>query len=291
MRTPNRSPIGDLIRPRKLLNLNHANDSSEESPSELSKLCFRRQPLPMIPQSACIHSEVFAGFAENHRASDFVSSSSMAFSSGMKSIPVTPSITRTGTTNLLRSFIPGSARCGIKNPIATRFPFTRANTTLKKCVGIGVATPFLSAVNSTSVPGGGNACSIAIPHLPKGDALGMFTSMGFLAQDLHTLGNGALKSFDERVKLVHPDICYEFDLEVGRLEAQTIQLYGIAALAAKREPDPQKVAEVWGMMVQICDGVAAKIISLCQKHPACSASHDKILDLRNKCARLMDIHG
>lgn len=115
--------------------------------------------------------------------------------------------------------------------------------------------------------------------------------MGLIAQDLNALGTGAIKSFDDRVKNVNPDLCWEFDQEVARLEAQTMQLYGMAALASKREPDPAKVGETWRMMVTICDDVAAKIISLCAEHPACSASHDKILDLRNKCARLADLHG
>ena len=115
--------------------------------------------------------------------------------------------------------------------------------------------------------------------------------MGFIADDLSELKTGALRSFEERVKNVHPDLCYEFDAEVSRLEAQTIQLYGVAALAAKREPDLAKVAEIWKMMVSICDEVASRTNGLCDQHPACTASHDKILDLRNKCARLMDLHG
>ena len=115
--------------------------------------------------------------------------------------------------------------------------------------------------------------------------------MGFIAEDLAELKTGALRAFDERMRHVHPDLCYEFDAEVSRLEGQTIQLYGVAALAAKREPESEKVAEIWKTMVSICDEVAARINKLCAQHPACSASHDRILDLRNKCARLMELHG
>ena len=77
----------------------------------------------------------------------------------MKSIPVTFSITRIGTTNSPRSLIARSARCGIRNPTATRFPFTRARTILKKCVGIGIVTPSLAAVKSTLFPDAGRAGS------------------------------------------------------------------------------------------------------------------------------------
>ena len=140
------------------------NDSSDVSQPEFSsKQCFHRQPLPSVPQRACIHRGAFAGFAENHRASDFASSSSLALSSGMKSIPVTLSITRTDTTNLLRSVTPRSARCGIRNPTATRFPLTRATTTLNKCIGIGTVTPSLPAANSTLFPGGNAAEEPAHP--------------------------------------------------------------------------------------------------------------------------------
>lgn len=111
------------------------------------------------------------------------------------------------------------------------------------------------------------------------------------AKDFDAITHSALKSFDERVATVDPDVCWEFDIEVARLESQVIQLYGIAALLARREEDLDKIAEIWGAMISVCDTVAKKIQSLCAEHSFCIASHDKILDIRNKCARLRDLHN
>jgi hypothetical protein len=110
------------------------------------------------------------------------------------------------------------------------------------------------------------------------------------AKDFEAITDSALKLFDERVAVVDPDICWEFDIEVARLESQVIQLYGIAALLARREAELDKVAEVWDAMICVCDAVAQKIYTLCFEHPFCVASHDKILDIRNKSARLRDLH-
>lgn len=108
--------------------------------------------------------------------------------------------------------------------------------------------------------------------------------------DFQTITDSALKLFDERVASTNPDISLEFDVEVARLESQVIQLYGIAALLARKEDDLDKIAEIWSAMIAVCDSVAAKILALCVDHPACEASHDKILDIRNKAAKLRELH-
>ena len=115
--------------------------------------------------------------------------------------------------------------------------------------------------------------------------------MQFNVADLEILKDSALKSFDEGVASADPDLCWEFNLEVGRLESQVAQLYGIAALIAKREIEVAKVAELWTGMVKVCDAIAEKVSNLCNEHPYCLASHDKILDVRNKCARLAELHS
>jgi hypothetical protein len=109
-------------------------------------------------------------------------------------------------------------------------------------------------------------------------------------KDFQAITDSALKRFDERVAATDPDIGWESDMEVARLESQVIQLYGIAALLARREPELEKVEEIWGAMVSACDAVAHKIHELCLEHPFRVASHDKILDIRKKAARLRDLH-
>jgi hypothetical protein len=110
-------------------------------------------------------------------------------------------------------------------------------------------------------------------------------------EDLDEIKKSALETFSERVASVDFGISGEVDLEVARLESQLLQLYAIAAIIARREESLERTAQVWDAMVSICDAFAAKISELCQEHPACRASHDKILDVRNKCARLRDLHS
>jgi hypothetical protein len=109
--------------------------------------------------------------------------------------------------------------------------------------------------------------------------------------DITKINESALKTFDESIAAADPDMCWEFDEAVARLESQLIQLYGIVVLALKREEDLSVIAKTWGGMVGICDHVARKIGALSQQHPNCAVSHDKILDLRNRCERIRNLHS
>lgn len=109
--------------------------------------------------------------------------------------------------------------------------------------------------------------------------------------DITKINESALKAFDESIATADPRTCWEFNEAVARLESQLIQLYGIVVLALKGEDDLSVIAKTWGRMVGICDHVARKIGSLARQHPACAVSHDKILDLRNRCERLRNLHS
>jgi hypothetical protein len=41
-------------------------------------------------------------------------------------------------------------------------------------------------------------------------------------------------------------ICHDFDLEVARLESQLLQLYRLAALAARNEESLEQTEALWG---------------------------------------------
>lgn len=105
--------------------------------------------------------------------------------------------------------------------------------------------------------------------------------------DFQTITASALKLFEERVATAEE----AFELEAARLESQVVQLYAIAALLARREPDLDKVAAIWDAMILACDAVAEKIQALSVEQPFHSAAYDKILDVRNKATRLRDLHG
>ncbi len=95
--------------------------------------------------------------------------------------------------------------------------------------------------------------------------------------DLEQISDSALDEFQQRVKAVDPSIRWEFDLESARLESQLLQLYRLAAMAAKNEDSLEQTHQLWSVMVRICDAFAVRISELCAQHPACSASHDRIL--------------
>ncbi len=81
----------------------------------------------------------------------------------------------------------------------------------------------------------------------------------FSRPDFQAITESALQLFDERIAAADS----EFEIEVARLESQVIQLYGIAALLARREMDLAKIGDIWGAMICVCDSVAQKIQALC----------------------------
>jgi len=110
------------------------------------------------------------------------------------------------------------------------------------------------------------------------------------ANDFDAIADSAIKLFDRRVAQIDSIDCQEIDVELARLESQVIQLYGIAALLARRESELEKTAETWGAMVSVCDEVASRMQSLCSSKTARTAIYERILDIRNKSTRLRDLH-
>jgi len=55
----------------------------------------------------------------------------------------------------------------------------------------------------------------------------------------------------------------------------------------------EKVASWSGTMVSRCDEFAKRLRDLSVAHPACGAGYfyDRVLDLRNKCQRLREMHS
>jgi hypothetical protein len=104
-------------------------------------------------------------------------------------------------------------------------------------------------------------------------------------EDLEKIKDSALESFTKGVASVSPEI------EAAKLESQLTQLYSLAAIAARREECLDGTARIWATMVSICDAFAAKISEVCHGGTRCVASYDRVLDVRNKCARLQELHS
>lgn len=102
-----------------------------------------------------------------------------------------------------------------------------------------------------------------------------------------------LEGFERRVAAIPKDLCAPFHSEARQLETELLTIYKFVALATRREDDLNQVAKAWEMMVKVCDESAKRLNDLVKQHPSCGADAycDRVLDLRNKCQRLLQMHS
>src|SRR5712692_6618113 len=96
--------------------------------------------------------------------------------------------------------------------------------------------------------------------------------------DLDALKEAAVKKFDDGI--AHLSQSETLDREVSQLQAELEQIYRVVVLLQKNELNMERVAEIWGKMVAICDEVARRLSALAGKHASCRPTYDRILDLR-----------
>src|ERR1041385_2211908 len=106
--------------------------------------------------------------------------------------------------------------------------------------------------------------------------------------DLDTLKDAAISKFDDRI--AHAAKEEPMDREVAQLLAELEQIYRVVVLLQKNETEMERVAEIWGKMVTICDEFARRLSALAGKHPRYRASYDRILDLRNAAEDRRALH-
>jgi hypothetical protein len=111
--------------------------------------------------------------------------------------------------------------------------------------------------------------------------------------DVKTLAKSTLTAFEEEVAALPQDVCVPFNEAAARLEAQLLMIYKFVVQFVRREEDLEKVAGWWGTMVSECDEFAKRLHQLSLAHPACGADvfYDRVLDLRNRCQRLHQMHS
>ena len=112
------------------------------------------------------------------------------------------------------------------------------------------------------------------------------------ASNLQELGESAVAEFDRRIAHIPRELCAAFLLEAIRLEDELLIIYKMVALCVRQELDLENVAASWGFMVEMCDAFAERLSQLKTAQPSCGAEpyYDRILDLRNKCRRLQEMH-
>ena len=106
--------------------------------------------------------------------------------------------------------------------------------------------------------------------------------------DLDTLKEAAIKRFDDG--LAHAAQDKPADHEVAQLQAELEQIYRVVVLLQKNEPGMERVAEIWGKLVAICDEFARRLSALAGKRAAYRSAYDRILDLRNAAEERRRLH-
>jgi hypothetical protein len=109
---------------------------------------------------------------------------------------------------------------------------------------------------------------------------------------LQQLGESAVAQFDARIAELPQGFCFQFQIEAMRLQDQLLFIHSLVVLCAKDEDELGSIASYWEFMVGMCDRFANSLFRLKELHPACGADqyYDRILDLRNKCKRLQEMH-
>lgn len=111
--------------------------------------------------------------------------------------------------------------------------------------------------------------------------------------DLELVAQSTLNRFDDEVAALEPELCVPFNQVARTLEGKLLTIYEFVVRIVRREDDIGKVASLWAAMVSQCDAFAQRLRQLSVAHPACGAEfyYDRVLDLRNKCQRLQQMHS
>jgi hypothetical protein len=111
--------------------------------------------------------------------------------------------------------------------------------------------------------------------------------------DVKELAESTLATFDQEVAALPHELTMPFNQAAMRLEAELLTIYKFVVRIVRREDDLGEVAGWWGTMVSQCDGFAKRLHALAVAHPSCGAGffYDRVLDLRNKCLRLQEMHS
>jgi len=110
--------------------------------------------------------------------------------------------------------------------------------------------------------------------------------------DLEELGDSALRDFSATLAGIPEDMCVPFNEAARGLEIEILAFYKMAARLAKKETELDRVAKIWESMAGICGNAISELKALHAKHPYCGADNyrDRLMDLRNKCQRLWEMH-
>ncbi len=111
-------------------------------------------------------------------------------------------------------------------------------------------------------------------------------------QDVVQLSEMTLTESAKRLQRIPENLCAPFNEEARALELELLNVYRTVVLCVKKEDSMENVASWWETMTNICDVFSKRLHDLHSRHPYCGADvfYDRVLDLRNKCRRLQEMH-
>ncbi len=115
----------------------------------------------------------------------------------------------------------------------------------------------------------------------------------FDTSDVLELSRATLDEVNRRLSEIPADLCAPFYAEASNLEQQLLGVYRTVALCVRKEEELEKITAWWEAMTKACDEFARRLAKLSEEHPECGSEffYDRVLDLRNKCQRLQEMHG
>jgi hypothetical protein len=114
----------------------------------------------------------------------------------------------------------------------------------------------------------------------------------FDTSDVLELSRATLDETNRRLEAIPADLCAPFYAEAANLEQQLLGIYRTVTLCVRKEEALDEVAAWWHAMTSICDEFSGRLAMLSNEHPLCGAEmfYDRVLDLRNRCQRLQEMH-
>jgi hypothetical protein len=107
--------------------------------------------------------------------------------------------------------------------------------------------------------------------------------------DLDTLKEAAIRKFE--AGLSREPGQHALDRQIGQLQAELEQIYRMVVLLQRNEPSTERVGEIWGKTVAICDEFARRLSTLAATQPVYRAAYDRILDFRNAADERCRLHS
>lgn len=83
----------------------------------------------------------------------------------------------------------------------------------------------------------------------------------------------------------------EFDRKLTEIEVFLLTLYRFGVLAAKRETEFERAADVWRSAVDLIDGSVSRAQALASRRPGVHPALDRMLEIRYAASEMLKLHS